>query len=249
MRKLFSAAATLGAIAMIAGTVAPVSATYNHNDGDQCNEETTYTKSSDYSNSKVTINFENSDSQIDVSAGSGYAVVKVELDVENDGHSGFYTYATGPVDNFNPNPGNDIDEARVTVKKVCVTPTATPTPSVVVTPTPTPVDENPCNQELRVAYVENENEVDPCVTPTATPEPTQPPQNPGGPGDGKSDGRSDGRSSCPECTKAPTGDVLGASTDFAPTGTAVDMLMNAVGSIGALSTVAGLVLVAKKRNI
>jgi hypothetical protein len=74
-----------------------------------------------------------------------------------------------------------------------------------------------------------------------------------------SDGRSDGHSSCPECTQAPggigggvlgattEGQVLGASTDFAATGTAVDDLMNSVGIVGTLSTLSGVLLMAKKR--
>jgi len=45
-----------------------------------------------------------------------------------------------------------------------------------------------------------------CVTPTTAP------SNPGGSGgSGVSDGRSDGLSSCPSCTQAPQGQVLGAS--------------------------------------
>jgi hypothetical protein len=78
-------------------------------------------------------------------------------------------------------------------------------------------------------------------------EPTQPP-NQGGPGDGLSDGRSDGGSSCPDCTKAPAGQVLGASTDFARTGGAVDMLVNAIGAVGGLSTAVGLALIGKKKS-
>jgi hypothetical protein len=70
----------------------------------------------------------------------------------------------------------------------------------------------------------------------------QQPSNQGGPGDGLSDGRSDGRSSCPECTKAPQGQVLGATTDFAATGVAGDMIMNVVGALGGLSTAAGVFL-------
>lgn len=82
--------------------------------------------------------------------------------------------------------------------------------------------------------------------PTATPTPTQS-TNVGGPGDGLSDGRSDGLSSCPECTKAPTGQVLGATTEFAGTGVASDMIMNVVGALGGISTASGLVLAAKKK--
>ncbi|MCX6791846.1 MAG: hypothetical protein NT149_02310 [Candidatus Gottesmanbacteria bacterium] len=85
------------------------------------------------------------------------------------------------------------------------------------------------------------------ISETPTPAPQQP--NVGGPGDGLSDGRSDGRSSCPECTAPPksTGEVLGATTDFAGTGVAEDMIMNAVGAMGGISTAAGLVLSAKKK--
>lgn len=94
-----------------------------------------------------------------------------------------------------------------------------------------------------------------CTYPDATPTPT--PQISGwdGKGDGLSDGRSDGRSSCPSCTAAPqaqvlgaqTGEVLGATTDYAPTGVAGDMIMNVVGALGGLSTASGLVLAAKKK--
>ncbi len=85
----------------------------------------------------------------------------------------------------------------------------------------------------------------PDETPTQAP---SNPGNPGGPGDGRSDGRSDGLSSCPECTQAPktSGQVLGATTEFAGTGVAQDMIMNVIGAIGSLSTTAGLML--KKRN-
>jgi len=91
-----------------------------------------------------------------------------------------------------------------------------------------------------------------CVVNEQTPAPTQPP-NQGGPGDGRSDGRSDGLSSCPSCTQAPktnvlgaqTGQVLGATTDFAGTGVAEDLIMNVVGAIGGVSTAAGMFL--KKR--
>jgi hypothetical protein len=85
---------------------------------------------------------------------------------------------------------------------------------------------------------------------TTTPDPTPVPQGNGFglPGDGRSDGQSDGRSSCPDCTKAPSGQVLGASTDFAGTGSAVDMLVNAIGAAGGLSTAVGLALIGKKKS-
>jgi hypothetical protein len=241
MKHYISAFLIAGFVAVMAGMVTPAFATQQ----DNCNQEFTYTKSSDYDDNRVDINFENGDEQIDVSAKSGYAVIKVELEVSDDGQPGFVTYATGPVSNLNPNPGGDIQVAKVTVKKVCNTPTPTPSVTITATPTPTPVVD-PCNQEkLSLVGRVYAAEVDPCVTPTATPEPTNPPSNPGGPGDGKSDGKSDGRSSCPECTAPPTGQVLGASTDFAATGTAAETLMNVIGSIGAFATAAGVAL--KKR--
>lgn len=85
---------------------------------DACGEQFVYTKSSDFTDSRVVINFESGDHQIDVFAKSGYEITKVELDVDNDGHSGYHTYATSSVNNFNP-AGNQIDSARVTVKKTC----------------------------------------------------------------------------------------------------------------------------------
>jgi len=110
------------------------------------------------------------------------------------------------------------------------------------TPTPT-VD--PCQTEGAATNPA-------CVTPTATPTPQS--NGYGLPGDGRSDGQSDGRSdghsSCPSCTAAPSsnGQVLGATTDFAGTGVADDILMNVVGAFGGLSTAAGLIIAAKKRN-
>lgn len=89
---------------------------------DQCNAEFNYTKSADFSDTRVLINFESNDNQIDVSAQTGYAVIDVSLQIADDGHPGFWQYATGPVNNFNPNPGTTIQVAKVTVKKVCAPP-------------------------------------------------------------------------------------------------------------------------------
>lgn len=89
-----------------------------------------------------------------------------------------------------------------------------PTP----TPTPTPTQDqhyecvrNACTLVNSAGANTCSSDGD-CVTPTPTPTPTNTPSNPGGPGDGRSDGRSDGLSSCPSCTQAPQGQVLGAST-------------------------------------
>ncbi len=124
MKKLFKKILGIGAILILlvnlvsAGSISTprVLAT---NQPDECNSVTTYEKTDDFNDSRVSINFENSDEQIDVSAGAGYEITEIWLDVENDNQSGYVKYATGPVNNFNPNPGGDIDKAKVKVKKVC----------------------------------------------------------------------------------------------------------------------------------
>lgn len=91
--------------------------------GDSCGEVFVYTKTNDFSDTRITINFEDQGNQdnrkIDVSAKTGYVITKVELDVDNDGHNGYFTYATGPVNNYNPNPGDEINSAKITTKKSC----------------------------------------------------------------------------------------------------------------------------------
>lgn len=77
----------------------------------------TYDFRRDGNNGRVDVDFEDNDNRIDVTGVNGWTVIKVELDVEDDGHSGFWQYGTGNLNNFNPNPGRDIDEARVTVTK------------------------------------------------------------------------------------------------------------------------------------
>lgn len=88
---------------------------------DACDAVTQYQKSSDYSDTRVDINYSDSDQKISVSAKSGYVITEVALQVSDDGFSGFHVYATGPVNNFNPPGNNDVDDAKVTVKKVCKT--------------------------------------------------------------------------------------------------------------------------------
>lgn len=127
-------------------------------------------------------------------------------------------------DNFYPDNHHNHDDCITPTK----TPTVTPTPTIAVTPTPTPAI---------------------TAEPTATPTP-MPPVGPWDHnGDGLSDGRSDGLSSCPQCTAPPQsqGQVLGASTEYAGTGVADEIVMNIVGAIGGVSTVSGLVLSVKKK--
>ncbi len=90
-----------------------------HYTPDACNDVFTYEKESDYSDARVAIDFHGfGGNEIDVSAQTGYEIQEVWLDVEGDGESGYYLYATGPVDDFNP-PGGEIDEAKIIVKKTC----------------------------------------------------------------------------------------------------------------------------------
>ena len=140
---------------------------------DECGEKFNYTKNSDFDDNRVDINFSNGDETISVSAKAGYKINKVELDVEDDNHGGYYTYATGPLSNFNPNPGDDIDSAKVEVEKVCATPSPSPSPSPSPTPVPTDVCDNlEGNQEVvPEGYYESdgncyeEKQEDPTPTP------------------------------------------------------------------------------------
>jgi len=301
----------VGASLLIIGSARPGTARAHHGGDSDCQEQTwTYTKSSDFSDEKIIIDFENGDRQIDVTAKSGYQITEVALDVEDDGHPGFHVYANGPLNNFDPNPGKDIDGAKVKVKNICAGGSSGSTGSTGSTGSSGSsgatgstgsngndkilwchVEPNGNSQtlELPEAALREAGHMDAegnplhagdhagaCETggsgasgasgasgtsgatgstgqePTITPTPTTVSQNnPGGSGgDGKSDGKSDGRSSCPECTQAPTGNVLGASvgggqvlgasTDgFAPTGSADGVLTNLMGAVGAIFTAVG----------
>src|SRR3990167_6418932 len=94
---------------------------------DSCGQTFEYIKNSDFSDSRVSIDFINTvgsgsenlgnPDTITIFAQSGYEIVNVQLDVEGDGHGGYFQTATGPITNFNPSQGLDIDGAKVTVKK------------------------------------------------------------------------------------------------------------------------------------
>ena len=102
-----------------------------------CGNVTSYTKNSNFSNEKVNINFESSDEQIDVSAGSGYEIKDIWLEVDGVNVQGYDLHFTSALNNYNPNPGGDIDEVKVDVRKVC----ASPSPSPSVSPSPIPSDD------------------------------------------------------------------------------------------------------------
>lgn len=116
-KKLFFSLAIillLGTLVSKTVSPSPVTATY-----DDCGEKFTYEKTNDYSDSRVYINFESSNNQIDVSAQTGYKVNKVWLDISNDNQSGYVQHATGPLTDYNPNPGTTINAAKVEVEKTC----------------------------------------------------------------------------------------------------------------------------------
>lgn len=138
--------------------------------------EITYTKTSDFSDARVSINFENGDEQIDVSGLGGWSVTEVALDVDNDNHVGFWVYATGPVSNFNP-PGGDINSARVKVFKACPSPSPSPSSSPSSSPSPSPSPSPTPTETVSPSPTPCDNEGQTCETPTPTPTQTNPPRN------------------------------------------------------------------------
>lgn len=138
----------------------------------ECNQIFEYTKPNDFDDSRVHINFQNSSTEIDVSAKPGYIVTEVSLSIPNDGQPGFYVYATGPVEDFNP-PGTTIDVAKVKVKGVCPTPTDTPTPTPTVEPDPCELldvvccekEEDPSCQEVTPTPPQEERCTENCGNP------------------------------------------------------------------------------------
>jgi hypothetical protein len=147
-----------------------IEANNNHHGGNNHCGTDVYTFENDGSNSKVEVDFESNDRQIDVFGRNGWAVTKVELDVEDDNRSGFWQYSNGPLNNFNPNPGNKIDRARVTVMKSCATstPTGTPRPTPTVTPTATSVPTQTATSQPSNSPTSTPTSVS-SWTPTATP--------------------------------------------------------------------------------
>ena len=87
--------------------------------GSVCGADYTYEKSSDFDNDKVSFEFEEDESWksgykriISVTGNNGFSVKKVWLDVDSDGYGGYKLYANGPLNNLNPNPGDEINWAR-----------------------------------------------------------------------------------------------------------------------------------------
>src|SRR3990167_1819901 len=80
---------------------------------DECFQEFDYTKSSDFDDSRVNIIFQDNDQAITITVKTGYELVSVQLGVEDDGHNGYWTYAVISGEKFNPDPGKDINVAKV----------------------------------------------------------------------------------------------------------------------------------------
>src|SRR3989344_1619853 len=148
---------------------------------DQCNQTFTYEKSSEYDDSRVHFEYEEDESwksdykrMISLTADSGYEIIDIWLEVDGVNVSGWDLHFTSALNNYNPNPGGEIENAKAVVKKVCASPSPTPSPSP--SPSPTP-------------------EASPSPSPEASPspEPSQPPVG-GGPS-----GPSGGGNTPPQC--------------------------------------------------
>ncbi len=242
--SLFTGITFVAFLAFQSVSMTNVSATYGG--GDNCNDVFTYEKSSDFSDSRVNINFENNDYQIDVNGVGSYQVIEVSLDVSNDGHSGYHVYATGPINNFNPNPGDSINEAKVKVKKVCATPTLTPTitprpttaPTAVPTAVPTVIPTAVPTAIPSVTPVVTVA-VDPSVTPSVSAEPTVTSTPTVTPTDTPSTSTNNNNNSSSNNSSNNEVKVAGISA-LASTGGIIDSLMNSVFVSGLLTFAFGL---------
>lgn len=160
------------------GAVAPVFATQEVVKIDQCGEQFNYSKSQDYADTRVTIDYTNTQSAgnpdtvgINAEVANGYKLVKVELDVSNDDQNGYVDHTSDFPGTFNPNPGETINGAKVVVEKTC---------------TPVCNDKEATNfEELKEGETIANNELctyptpePPVATPSATPTPKATPELP-----------------------------------------------------------------------
>ena len=102
---------------------------------DVCGTEYTYEKTGDFSDSKVNIDFRDSDYKISVSAKSGFEIVTVWLDVSGDGDSGYSQSFNHSLNNYDPF-GNQINKVKVKVESLCASPSASPSSSSCQSPSP-----------------------------------------------------------------------------------------------------------------
>jgi len=116
MKKIIISAISLFAMLILTISIASV---VKATSVESCNQQTEYTKSFDFNDFRVNIDLQDNDRAITVTAKTGYELVSVQLDVDNDGHTGYYTYPVVNGVKFNPNPGDEINCAKVKVVKVC----------------------------------------------------------------------------------------------------------------------------------
>src|SRR3989344_1549959 len=103
---------------------------------DSCNQETTYTKSSDFNDSRVNINFQDfdgdNDSRVTVTPASGYKLVSIGVDYTGSdaneanpsvgGGLSAVTYTAPFKSGEDDDERESIDHVTVTVKKICEQP-------------------------------------------------------------------------------------------------------------------------------
>ena len=109
---------------------------------DACNDEFTYEKSRDFEDNRVSIDFFNTQASgnpdsITALAKSGYSVVDIWLELDNNNQQGWDEHYTAELNQFNP-PGTDVEEIKMVVRKDCPTPTPTSSPTATPSATPAP---------------------------------------------------------------------------------------------------------------
>src|SRR3989339_2260395 len=146
---------------------------------DQCNQTFTYEKSSDYDDSRVHFEYEEDESwksdykrMISLTADSGYEIIDIWLEVDGVNVSGWDLHFTSALNNYNPKPVGEIENAKAVVKKVCASPSPTPPPSSQPSPSPSPSPE-PCdNPEFWGEWYDHHGS---CPSPSPTPSPSPSP--------------------------------------------------------------------------
>lgn len=136
-----------------------------------CNQQTVYTKSDDFDDFRVNINFTDGDQKVIVTAKSGYSLVSLWYDWQGDGESDLddqWTVDSNP-ETIDPSGSKVITDVQVTVKKFCATatptptrtpcPTATPRPTATPSATPTPSEEATPTPEATLGPVGGGEEV------------------------------------------------------------------------------------------
>lgn len=104
------------------GNTDTITAPFTVSVNDACGTTYSYTKTNDFSDYRVGISFEssngndNGDTRIDVFAKTGYEIVDIWLEVEDVNVTGYDLHFASALNNYNPNPGDSIEEVMVVVK-------------------------------------------------------------------------------------------------------------------------------------